>query len=68
MKKVYRRLTKEQLRNKVVMSSQFVYPDGTTEPEKLVYSTERNYREKMDNLKNDKFFDNAGYSHNLIRY
>ena len=71
MKNVYRRLTVEQKRRGVIMSSKLI---GTSLGEDFegteheVLNTDPDYKEKMDRLKDASFFDESPYHTNIIRY
>lgn len=76
MKKLYRKLTKEQKARGVVFSSTLVYEDKD-DTRADVYTHEvigtpegwigEPQREKIEQLKDDKFFNNSPYKYNLIR-
>lgn len=67
MKNVYRRLTVEQKRRGVIMSSKLLGDDFEGK-EHEVFDTDPDYKEKMDRLKDASFFEESPYHTNIIRY
>lgn len=72
MKKVYRKLTKDQKERGVIFSSQLIVREDceTNYDFKIheVYEDNKNKDVFIENLLNDRFFDrNADISHNEIR-
>jgi uncharacterized membrane protein YfhO len=68
MRKIYRTLTKDQKERGVIFSSELVSDD--TELNKVVHEvkeTDSDKLERIEKLKDDKFFNNSPFKHNLIR-
>jgi uncharacterized membrane protein YfhO len=68
MRKIYRTLTKDQKERGVIFSSELVSDD--TELKKVVHEvkeTDSDKLERIEKLKDDKFFNNSPFKHNLIR-
>ena len=63
MKKQYRKLTKEQIERKVVFSSQLL-PNGSLHE---VFMTDEDKYQKIERLKDDKFFNESNFKVNEIR-
>jgi hypothetical protein len=68
MRKIYRNLTKDQKERGVIFSSELVSDD--TELKKVVHEvkeTDSDKLERIEKLKDDKFFNDSHFKHNLIR-
>ena len=72
VKKIYRKLTKEQISRGVIFSST-LSPQrtddimGLTTHEVTSYDTPSDAQERIANLKDDKFFSGSQYKYNIIR-
>jgi hypothetical protein len=67
MRKIYRKLTKEQKARNVIFSSCLsvdTFESGTIHE---VYSNEQDKRTKIERLKDDKFFNRSHYKYNIIK-
>lgn len=66
MRKIYRKLTKDQKQRHVIFSSE-LYPSGVVheviqDPVTFIHDSE-----KIDRLRDDRFFNDSPYKYNLIR-
>lgn len=73
MQKIYRGLTKDQKKRGVIFSSALVFSDKNEYSEdvkihEVFLDMDREERNRIiDNLKNDKFFNDSPYKYNIIR-
>ena len=68
MLKIYRKLTKDQKERGVIFSSELVSDDQSlSKTIHEVKETDSDKFERIEKLKDDKFFNNSPFKHNLIR-
>ena len=67
MKKVYKKLTKEQKEKGIIFTS--LLSVGRTEGDTIheVLETDKDKYTKIDRLKDDKFFNTSYYNYNIIK-
>ena len=69
MKKLHKRLTKDQLDRKVIFSSTLSTDRTERSSDNIheVKATDEDYKAKIERLLNDKFFNDSPYKYNIIR-
>lgn len=70
MKKVYKKLTEEQIKRGVIFSSCLseYRTELTTDTIHEVFKTDLNKSEQMNRLTDDKFFNSSHWNFNIIRH
>ena len=63
MRKQYKKLTKEQIERKVIFSSQLL-PNGNLHE---VFITDEDKNQRIERLKDDRFFNESNFKINEIR-